>query len=48
MAVTIKLKKKYLVHKSSGGGHKSTGATGNKKVKATQGNGVRRKTYGPF
>lgn len=47
MAVSIPLKAKYLTPKSGGGG-KSGSSTGHKKIKKTQGNGNRRKAYGPF
>lgn len=51
MAVTIPLKKKYKAIKSGGGGSTKarTGSSSNlKKSRATAGNGVRRKAYGPF
>lgn len=48
MPITIPLKKKYKAPKPSGGTRSGTKGTGKKRVKTTQGNGVRKKAYGPF
>lgn len=45
--VKMKLKEKYRVPKAGSGG-KGGVSTGAKKPKVSQGNGIRKKAYGPF
>lgn len=45
--ISIPLKAKYKATKSSGS-HSGGSSTGKKKLKVTQGNGNRKKAYGPF